>query len=312
MNYRIKLWIAAFICSCLVTPTFSESNDDTPEAVVQSYWAAMQAGDWAKCASLIHPDSLARVRNKANGFVDSLLALDMFGDNLRDFFGVSTKDEFVKLSDGLVFERELQRMSLQPGFTEIIKATKHQSLGTVNERDDLVHVLYRADVRLYDSAGNLLKVAEFESHNGPIGVHSKVSLPDQDKDRAGVISLKKESSAWRLLFGDEIETFLSEWRKNIEELRETLTKLANEVSKQNTKTPPAASSISQPQSEERININTASIEELQRLPGIGPALASRIFEHRRRHGLFKRPQDIVIVRGMGAKLYRRIAHLIRI
>jgi competence protein ComEA len=73
----------------------------------------------------------------------------------------------------------------------------------------------------------------------------------------------------------------------------------------------AASSFSQPQNEDRININTASIEELQRLPGIGPALASRIVEHRRRHGLFKRPQGVVIVRGMSAKLYRRIAHLIR-
>ena len=73
-----------------------------------------------------------------------------------------------------------------------------------------------------------------------------------------------------------------------------------------------SASISQLRDEERVNINTASIEELERLPGIGPALASRIVEHRRRHGLFKRPQDIVIVRGMSAKLYRRIAHLIRI
>jgi competence protein ComEA len=73
-----------------------------------------------------------------------------------------------------------------------------------------------------------------------------------------------------------------------------------------------AASISRPQNEERININTASVEELQRLPGIGPALASRIVEHRRKHGLFKRPQDIVIVRGMSAKFYRRIAHLIRV
>jgi len=75
---------------------------------------------------------------------------------------------------------------------------------------------------------------------------------------------------------------------------------------------PVMASISQPQNEERININTASIEELERLPGIGPALASRIVAHRRKHGLFKRPQDIVIVRGMSAKLYRRIAHSIRI
>jgi competence ComEA-like helix-hairpin-helix protein len=76
--------------------------------------------------------------------------------------------------------------------------------------------------------------------------------------------------------------------------------------------PYAAASISRFQNEESININTAPVEELRRLPGIGPALASRIVEHRRRHGPFKRPQDVVIVRGMSAKLYRRIAHLIRV
>jgi competence protein ComEA len=76
--------------------------------------------------------------------------------------------------------------------------------------------------------------------------------------------------------------------------------------------PSAAVSISSPQNEERININTASVEELQRLQGVGPAIASRIVEHRRKHGPFKRPQDIVIVRGMSAKLYRRIAHLISV
>jgi competence protein ComEA len=71
-------------------------------------------------------------------------------------------------------------------------------------------------------------------------------------------------------------------------------------------------SASRSQGEERININAASVEELRRLPGVGPVLASRIAEHRSRHGPFKRSQDIVIVRGMSAKLYRRIAHLIRV
>jgi len=77
-------------------------------------------------------------------------------------------------------------------------------------------------------------------------------------------------------------------------------------------TPSAAASTFRSQREERIDINTASVEELRRLPGVGPALASRIVEHRRRHGPFKRPQDVVVVRGVSAKLYRRIANLIRV
>ena len=64
--------------------------------------------------------------------------------------------------------------------------------------------------------------------------------------------------------------------------------------------------------EERININTASIEELKRLPGVGQKLAERVIAHRTKHGAFKRPQDIVIVRGFSAKRYRQLAHLIRI
>lgn len=64
------------------------------------------------------------------------------------------------------------------------------------------------------------------------------------------------------------------------------------------------------QSDRRVNINTALAEELQTLPGIGPRLAAQIIEHRQKHGPFKRPQDLIIVRGMGAKRYRQIAHLV--
>jgi competence protein ComEA len=65
-------------------------------------------------------------------------------------------------------------------------------------------------------------------------------------------------------------------------------------------------------SDARINLNTATIGQLMQLPGIGQTFAARIVEHRGRHGMFKRPQDVIIVRGMSAKRYRRIAHLLRI
>ncbi len=68
----------------------------------------------------------------------------------------------------------------------------------------------------------------------------------------------------------------------------------------------------QPTSAIRLDLNRATTDELERLPGIGRVLALRIVEHRRKHGYFKRPEDIIIVRGMSARRYRVIAHLIRI
>lgn len=67
----------------------------------------------------------------------------------------------------------------------------------------------------------------------------------------------------------------------------------------------------QPSRTVRINLNTATAAELEALPGIGKVLAQRIVEHRRLHGPFRRPADVIIVRGMSAARYRRIAHLIR-
>jgi competence ComEA-like helix-hairpin-helix protein len=70
--------------------------------------------------------------------------------------------------------------------------------------------------------------------------------------------------------------------------------------------------LSSASAQERINLNTASAAELMRLPYVGQTAANRILEHRRKHGNFKRPQDIIIIKGLSAKRYRQIAHLIRI
>jgi competence ComEA-like helix-hairpin-helix protein len=66
------------------------------------------------------------------------------------------------------------------------------------------------------------------------------------------------------------------------------------------------------QTDGRINLNTAPVEELMRLPYVGQAVANRILEYRRKHGPFKRPQDVIIIKGLSANRYRHIAHLIRI
>jgi competence ComEA-like helix-hairpin-helix protein len=59
-----------------------------------------------------------------------------------------------------------------------------------------------------------------------------------------------------------------------------------------------------------VNINTATSDELIRLPGIGEVMAKRIIEHRTRQGSFRRPQEIIIVEGFSERRYRAIAGLI--
>ena len=54
-----------------------------------------------------------------------------------------------------------------------------------------------------------------------------------------------------------------------------------------------------PEPEGPVDINAAGAEELQRLTGIGPALAGRIIEYREEHGPFRSAEELLEVKGIG-------------
>ena len=62
----------------------------------------------------------------------------------------------------------------------------------------------------------------------------------------------------------------------------------------------------------KININTASVEELQRLPGIGPAMAERISEFRKQGGKFTAPEDLLQISGIGEKKFARMQPFVKV
>ena len=57
---------------------------------------------------------------------------------------------------------------------------------------------------------------------------------------------------------------------------------------------------------EMVNINTASAEELEKIPGIGPVTAGRIVESRKRRGPFRRIEEITLVSGIGKQKFLRM------
>ena len=59
-----------------------------------------------------------------------------------------------------------------------------------------------------------------------------------------------------------------------------------------------------------ISINTASLEELEQLPGIGPGIAQRIIDYRSTYGSFNYLEELKNVNGIGDGKYRKIKEFI--
>ena len=58
-------------------------------------------------------------------------------------------------------------------------------------------------------------------------------------------------------------------------------------------------------SADRIRLNSATVEQLQQLHGIGQKKAEAIIEYRNTHGKFKRVEDIQLVKGIGPALFAK-------
>jgi competence ComEA-like helix-hairpin-helix protein len=79
-------------------------------------------------------------------------------------------------------------------------------------------------------------------------------------------------------------------------------------------TTPASDTEHTPHTEHtsQISINRATREQLETLPGIGPALAARIIEQRTRYGPFRRVEHILLVRGISVRGFRQLRPLINV
>lgn len=77
---------------------------------------------------------------------------------------------------------------------------------------------------------------------------------------------------------------------------------------QSTAQPAPAQTVAKPV----INLNTATVDQLETLPGIGRKTAERILEYRTKNGGFKRIEDLMNVKGIGEKSFLKLKPLIAV
>jgi competence protein ComEA len=61
-----------------------------------------------------------------------------------------------------------------------------------------------------------------------------------------------------------------------------------------------------------LNINVASASELEKLPGVGKVIAERIVDYRAEYGPFRRPEHLMMVRGISDRKFRAILPMIAV
>jgi len=79
-----------------------------------------------------------------------------------------------------------------------------------------------------------------------------------------------------------------------------------------TNNKPSATPDATPAPSGTVNLNTASEEELMRLPGIGPSKARAILELRGKLGRFSRVEDLMRVKGIGRKTFRDLQPMLKL
>lgn len=107
-----------------------------------------------------------------------------------------------------------------------------------------------------------------------------------------------------------IEGFL-ESTSAIDEVSGTEAEKETSVQKQTETQAAAAADVTAIQTEDkRVNLNTATLEELDALPGVGPSTAKNIIAYREAHGGFAAPEEIMNVKRIGEKTFDKLkAHI---
>ena len=65
-------------------------------------------------------------------------------------------------------------------------------------------------------------------------------------------------------------------------------------------------------SKSAVDINSASVKELEKLPNVGATIARKIVEYRKNNGSFRKPEHLILIDGISDRRFREIRTMIKI
>jgi hypothetical protein len=136
----------------------ARAAQDTPESVAKAYFAAMQEGDWAKCATFMHADALASMKRTFN----TVISADKTGEAAKSIFGLKSSAEYSQLSEIVIYERLMSFITGSvPEMKSVLSASTTSILGKVEESPDLTHIVFRTQIKLAGAEMNEVDLMSF-------------------------------------------------------------------------------------------------------------------------------------------------------
>ena len=145
MDYEVNMRRLNIMAGCLgaaillAPPIAAQTPEEDPIAVAGSYVDAMQASDFDRMATLMHPESLAELRE----IFSPVLASDA-GPEIIHAIGLPPPAELAELSDTEFFAAFMRAIvSADSTMADALREARADLLGSVPEGADTVHVVYR-------------------------------------------------------------------------------------------------------------------------------------------------------------------------
>jgi hypothetical protein len=180
----LKSFLSLIILSVIMGAGYAQAAQETPESVAKAYFAAMREGDWAKCASYMHPDALSSMKRTFAAVINA----DKTGEAAKSIFGLKSGAEYAQLSETAVFDRLMSFITNSvPEMKTVLSSSTTSILGKVDESPILTHIVFRT----------LIKVAGAEMNE------------------VDLISFKKHGDTWRALLTSDMEEMFTKFAEGM-------------------------------------------------------------------------------------------------